>query len=129
MHKSLWLFVAALLLPSCQRSDRSQDQKLANVDSLSYPAYAPIPVVKPQPVWPDILKRANIPGDVDLAILVDESGRVIDAQVTKSLNALVDSASIHAAWNWRFTPGRIPDTHGSYRASKFWVPVSFSWTL
>jgi TonB family protein len=121
--------VFTLLLVSCQRTEQPKGQKIVGIDSSYHPAYAPIPIEKHQPVWPEIMRRADIPGDVELSLLVDESGKVVDVKVVKSLHPIVDSPSVQAAWKWKFEPGRIPDAQGNFRESKFWVPLSFNWSL
>lgn len=58
---------------------------------------------KPQPVYPQIARAAHAQGIVTVAILVDESGKVISAQATGGHPMLRPSA-VAAAYRARFTP-------------------------
>jgi len=80
------------------------------------------------PMYPDILKRANLSGTVQLSALIDERGQVIDVQVIKSIS-VVDSVCVEAAKQWKFTPGRLADQNGKYINAKFWFPIAFEWNL
>jgi TonB family protein len=129
MKRPILLLLTGFVFASCQQSPHQDDRSSSLPDSSSLPAFSPVPVEKPFPIWPDILMRADVEGQVDLSLLVNESGRVIDVRVEKSINAVIDSSSVTAAWKWRFKPGRIPARDGIYRDSQFWVPVSFDWRL
>ncbi|HEX9655656.1 MAG TPA: energy transducer TonB [Bacteroidota bacterium] len=91
------------------------------------PSYSPIPIEKHWPKYPDILKRVDIDGTVELSVLVDENGVVSALHVFKSI-PIVDSVSIEAARKWKFKPGTIADANGKQVASKFWFPISFDWS-
>ncbi len=90
------------------------------------PAYSPIPLARQMPRYPDILRRADITSTVELSVLVDESGNVIDVRLAKSV-ALVDSVCIVAAKQWKFKPGQLADQTGKYAPAKFWFPIMFDW--
>jgi TonB family protein len=64
----------------------------------------PVPVNKPNPVYPESAKRDKIQGLVRLAVTVDKNGAVKDARVVQSVPAL-DQAALDAVRQWTFRPG------------------------
>jgi protein TonB len=64
----------------------------------------PVPVNKPNPVYPETAKRDKIQGMVRLAVTVDKDGAVKDARVVQSIPAL-DQAALDAVRQWTFRPG------------------------
>jgi protein TonB len=58
---------------------------------------------KPQPPYPAIAKAARASGTVTVQILVDESGRVIQASATGG-HPLLQQAAVQAARQARFSP-------------------------
>ena len=55
-------------------------------------------------VYPEAARREGIEGSVLLALLIDPAGRVIDAQVLRSLGRGLDEAAMGAARQFRFKP-------------------------
>jgi TonB family protein len=76
------------------------------------------------PDYPDILKRADIEGIVQVNALVDENGIVQDVKLIKSI-PIVDSVCIEAAKKWKFQPGKIAIQDSNYIYYKFWFPITF----
>jgi TonB family protein len=64
----------------------------------------PVPVNKPDAVYPESAKRDKIQGMVRLAVTVDKNGTVEDARVVQSVPEL-DQAALDAIRQWTFHPG------------------------
>jgi len=59
----------------------------------------------PQPTYPSAERRRGIEGDVVVKVLIDERGRVIDANVVRGRDGFAE-AVLDVVRRWRFTPGR-----------------------
>jgi len=92
------------------------------------PAHCPVPIKKIAPVYPDILKRVDIEGTVEISVLVNEKGNVDDIIMVRSI-PIVDSVCIEAAKKWKFQPGKLALKDSSYVTAKFWFPITFHWGL
>jgi len=70
---------------------------------------APTPISKPSPPYTPQAMQQKVQGAIDLEITVDKDGRVRDAMVVKSLDALygMDDEAVKAASRWTFVPGRL----------------------
>jgi len=55
---------------------------------------------------PEDAAAAGVSGSVALEIVVDETGRVVDARVTRSV-PLLDSTAVAAVHQWRFSPALL----------------------
>jgi periplasmic protein TonB len=64
---------------------------------------APRKIVNVPPRYPALAQLAHIEGVVVLDAVIDQTGRVTDVHVTRSIQAL-DQAAIDAVRQWRFTP-------------------------
>jgi TonB family protein len=60
-------------------------------------------LIKAQPVYPQIAKQINASGQVDVAITINESGRVIEAKAFKG-HPVLRAAAEEAARKWVFKP-------------------------
>ena len=60
-------------------------------------------IAKPQPPYPPIARAARASGVVQVAITVDESGKVISAHAVSG-HPLLQQAAVQAAYGWRFSP-------------------------
>jgi TonB family protein len=60
-------------------------------------------LVKPQPVYPSIAKQINASGEVQVAIVIGENGRVIEAKAVKG-HPVLRAAAEDAARKWVFRP-------------------------
>ena len=60
-------------------------------------------VERPQPVYPELAKQAELEGVVGLLIVVDENGNVVSAEVVQSIPGL-DHAAIEAIVQWKYEP-------------------------
>ena len=63
-------------------------------------------VEMPKPIYPAIAKQARIQGPVNVQILVDETGKVVSAQVVKG-SPMLSPAALDAARRARFTPTKL----------------------
>jgi protein TonB len=66
-------------------------------------AEAAAEAVKVQPVYPEIARQAGVQGVVILAAKTDETGRVVDLIVLRSI-PLLDQAAIDAVRQWVYEP-------------------------
>jgi periplasmic protein TonB len=66
-------------------------------------------LVKTQPRYTELARRANIEGIVVLKAVIDERGYVTDLQVLKDLPMGLDKAAIDAVRTWRFKPATLHD--------------------
>lgn len=61
-------------------------------------------ISKVQPVYPEIAKRMNISGVVEVEVTVDESGKVTDATAVNG-PAMLRASAEAALKQWKFKPG------------------------
>jgi len=72
-------------------------------------ALAPTLTSHPDPAYPADALRDRISGTVGLEIVVDETGRVVDAKVVQPAGHGFDEAALAAVKSWSFTPARQND--------------------
>jgi len=65
-------------------------------------------VSKVDPEYPEIAVRAQVEGTVVLEIEIDDTGRVVDARVTRGLPFGLSQAAEEAVRQWRYRPARGP---------------------
>jgi TonB family protein len=65
----------------------------------------PVPTYKPEPEYSIEARNAKLQGEVGLAVIVDETGRVPDIYVIKPFGYGLDEQAIEAVKQWRFKPG------------------------
>ncbi|MEO0853794.1 MAG: energy transducer TonB, partial [Cyanobacteria bacterium J06648_11] len=84
----------------------------------------PIPGRQRQPAYPDLAQRRNQEGRVMVRARVDNTGRVVQVEVTNSSGYLsLDEAAVSAVERWQFTPARRGE---DAIASWVNVPIDFS---
>jgi protein TonB len=66
-------------------------------------------IEKIDPSYPEPAIRAQVEGSVVLDIGIDETGRVIDVQITRGLPFGLSEAAAGAVRQWRYRPARGPD--------------------
>lgn len=66
-------------------------------------------LVKTQPRYTELARKANITGVVILKAVIDERGYVTDLQVIKDLPMGLDKAAMDAVRTWRFKPATLHD--------------------
>jgi protein TonB len=91
-----------------------------NPDLLDHTPHA---VRQTQPVYPLDAKVKSESGEVMVAFVVDESGRVLNARVVSSTDPVFEEPTLRAIEQWRFTPGTV---HGRPVRFRMSVPVAFS---
>ena len=92
-----------------------------------YPPYGALPVCdelpghpdKLPPEYPEAARSSGSQGEVSVAALVDESGRVLETRIVHSVLDL-DRAAVMAVEQWRFQPAKHFD-----RAVPVWIVVRF----
>jgi protein TonB len=60
-------------------------------------------LVRVQPIYPSIAKQINASGEVQVAIIIAESGKVIEAKAVKG-HPVLRAAAEDAARKWVFKP-------------------------
>lgn len=60
-------------------------------------------LVKVEPVYPDLAKRARVSGVVILQVTVNEAGEVYEAKVLRG-HPMLDEAAVDAVKQWRYSP-------------------------
>jgi protein TonB len=63
-------------------------------------------LVAPEPVYPEMAKKAGVTGIVWIKVLVDTDGNVRDAIIVKEsgVNAGFEEAALDAAWDRKYRP-------------------------
>lgn len=80
----------------------------------------------PKPPYTAASRRAGEEGDVRMKLLVDVSGRVLDAAIERSSNfRRLDEASREAALQCRFSPAIGTDG----RPTRSWVTLDYAWRI
>jgi TonB family protein len=65
-----------------------------------------VPIVKVQPIYPEVARRMKVTGTVHVAIVVDTTGKVISAKAVDGSPMLRGSAEL-AVKQWRFKPSTM----------------------
>lgn len=81
-------------------------------------------LVKTQPRYTELARRAKVQGSVLLKAVIDERGIVTDLRVLKPLPMGLDQAAIDAVSRWRFKPATL---HG--RPVKVYFNLTVNFTL
>ncbi|HWZ94438.1 MAG TPA: TonB family protein [Opitutaceae bacterium] len=84
---------------------------------------APEAVRQPHPIYPIDAKNTGKSGEVVVAFVVDESGRVLNPRVVRSTDPIFEEATLNAVKQWRFAPGTLHGVPVHFRMS---VPVAFT---
>ncbi|MBE2213544.1 MAG: energy transducer TonB [Opitutaceae bacterium] len=90
-------------------------------DSITKFDKPPVPTKTPPPTYPASLKGVN--GMVAVVVIIDESGSVVDATVTKSSDPAFENPSIEAIKRWKFKPA---EKDGQAVKAKVTIPVRFN---
>ena len=81
-------------------------------------------VSREDPVYPESARQQGVEGNVDLKIVVDESGRVVDVILVRSDNPLLNASAMAAVRRWKYSAGRMDG-----RAVRTFQPVRIHFTL
>jgi protein TonB len=83
----------------------------------------PVPVKTPPPEYPFNLKREGVSGVVAVSIVLDETGAVASATVSKSSNPAFEAPALEAIKKWKFKPAQ---KDGSPVKMKLTIPLRFN---
>ena len=83
----------------------------------------PVAIDAPQPIYPEIARRARIQGVVLLSTILDKTGRVTEVKVTKDLPFGLGDAAATAVARWRYRPATL---NGNPVAVYLQVTVTFT---
>jgi TonB family C-terminal domain len=83
----------------------------------------PVPVRTPPPRYPDSLKREGVSGVVAVAIVIDETGSVINTAVSKSSHPDFERPALEAVSKWKFKPAKKDGAAVKVRVT---LPLRFS---
>jgi protein TonB len=96
-------------------------------------ALAPVPfhltttppqmISPPVPVYPRILREAAMTGRVNMELVIDVEGRVIEATVVNSTHDLFSKAALEAVKTCRFSPGK---QNGVTVPVRVYIPLRFT---
>jgi protein TonB len=64
----------------------------------------PLAISKPAPAYPAAAQRMRLEGDVELRVLVLESGAVGEVRIARSPSPVLGEAAKKAAATWRYRP-------------------------
>ncbi|MEO0203019.1 MAG: energy transducer TonB [candidate division WOR-3 bacterium] len=84
--------------------------------------------VKPEPIrtvlpeYPEVARKAGLEGRVTIAVIVDENGDVIHAEVVNSTNKVFEESALKAAYQYKFKPGMMKDKKVKVRVI---IPFAF----
>ena len=87
------------------------------------PDTPPAPIKTPPPKHPDNLRREGVSGIVAVVLVIDSSGKVSDATISKSTHADFEEPTLAAVKNWRFKPAT---KGGQPCAVKVTLPIHFN---
>ena len=121
---------ALLVLAGCTNVPMRQSTLALDVENAMTPSEmaaagyeAPVPVHIVNPTHPWEMRRLGIPGDVDVCLVIDPTGKVIDAQVASSTDPVFEEPAISALKQWTFKPASLAGLAYTTRAV---VPVRFT---
>jgi TonB family protein len=120
---ALVVFAGCTNVPLRQSTLATESEPLVGEPGPGYEG--PVPVQRIAPDHPWDLRRAGIAGKVDLNLLIDETGRVIDAQVTGSTDAEFEESALAAVRKWTFKPASRDGVPVRTRAR---LPITFAFT-
>ena len=73
---------------------------------VGFPGRPPRKIVDVKPVYPEAARARHITGTVIIAATIDENGRIIRAEVRRSVEML-DTAAVDAVKRWQFAPATL----------------------
>ena len=88
------------------------------------PSIALIPAKKVEPKYPALARRANLQAEVEVFILVDRKGNVLDACTSKEHLLLADAAK-RAALQWKFKVNPYISKRTKYRYVEHMLNFNF----
>jgi protein TonB len=67
----------------------------------------PEPISRPQPLYPDIARKARVTGVVIVEAIIDKQGNVTDARVLRGLPMGLSEAATNAILRWKYRPATL----------------------
>ena len=83
---------------------------------------SPRPLRTAPPIYPKAMRKKKLEGRVTLFLTIDQTGKVLSAEVRKSTDPGFNDEAIKAARKWTFKP---PTKNGQPVKAKLLVPLSF----
>jgi protein TonB len=84
----------------------------------------PVLISHEEPVYPETARSQGVEGNVYLELVVDEYGRVIDARILRSDNAMFNASALASVKRWKYTAARADG-----RAVRTYKTVTMRFTL
>ena len=83
----------------------------------------PVPVKAVPPVYPPDMRREGASGLVQVTVLIDEKGNVVQREVAKSTRVEFEPAAMEAVKKWKFKPAQKA---GAAVKARMVIPIQFS---
>jgi periplasmic protein TonB len=112
-------------IPSGAQKNNGQRAAAGLVFKVEDLDHVPTPRYKQAPNYPFDMKQAHLEGVVELMLIVDTTGRVIDVSIISSTNPSFENNALEAARKWKFEPGTKDGTPVSF---KMHLPIKFNLT-
>ncbi len=90
-------------------SSRAIGQRMTDLFDIANLDQQPTPRFQSKPVYPFEMRRAGITGEVHVAFIVDNKGKVVQAYAFRSSHREFEKPAIQAVSKWRFRPGKKDD--------------------
>jgi protein TonB len=84
----------------------AETQRISPASAVRATTTAAVLVTKVLPTYPEIARRANLTGKVDLEIEIDQEGKVVRATPVSG-PPVFHAAAVAAVRQWRFQPATI----------------------
>lgn len=116
----LALLVSAAFASAEESASTSQVAKVAHIQGMDK---APEIVTRVAPVYPTELRERGIQGVVTVEMLIDSTGRVVEANAVRSTTPEFAAQAVDAAKGWTFKPA---EANGKKITSRVMVPFEFT---
>jgi protein TonB len=98
---------------------------LGTLVGLDEPGLAPpTPAEAPPPPYSVVAARLGLQGRVELRVLVDERGAILDTEIVSGPSTLAVAAARHIQRRWRYRPATVNGV-----AVRVWIPVSVRYEM
>jgi len=130
MVKRIITFIITLVVvfsfSSLLSADDGQKQKRTSpgIDETVDVDEFPSPIKQTYPKYPPEAKAQGVTGMVHVKVLIGTDGVPKDARVIKSQAAILDTAAMECALQWRFKPGTLKG-----EPVEVWVVIPFKFAL
>lgn len=121
MRKISLLRTLALLWAVAGVAQAVRADDVAVVDSFDE---RPVPVKAIPPTYPPDMLQQEVSGLVNVVVIIDASGNVVERAVAKSTRPEFERPALEAVKKWKFKPAKKA---GTAVAVKIVVPISFKY--